>query len=950
MKGIVLIGRNKFYIILNSANLLPGKYAFWTKNFRLLVLGYRRLFMKRIEQVYETVKGICEEQLRKYGQIRGASTDEIVEKLGIQRTNASSELNGLVKIGRLEKTEGKPVIYRTVGMNTKPDDNMDQPSALDGIIGAGRSLKTTIQQAKAAVMYPPLGLHTMLFGETGVGKSMFAEAMFRYARDIGRVKANAPFVAFNCADYAHNPQLLLAQLFGVKKGSFTGADVDKIGLVGKAHTGILFLDEVHRLPPEGQEMLFYLLDKGMYRSLGEVEEYKKVQVLILCATTENPDSTLLKTFVRRIPMIISLPALRERTMNERWELMKLFFRREAQCIKIPVSVSLNSLKAFLLYDCPNNIGQLKSDIKLSCARAFLEYVGNKDKGLRVCSEDLPGHVRRGMVKYKEYRGDIEAIGLAEDIIFSVTAEDVYLPKSMHMNIYKMLEEKIQTLKGKGLSEEDVQLIMSLDVDVCIKQYMSKFHRGNLEELYKIADKQVVDVVQQFLEYASEKIGRQFDDKILFGMSIHLSSALERMRENKPIINLHLSEIQKSHQLEYEVASECGGMLHEQFKLQVPPDEIGFITMFLVLDEYIQKKGPGRVGIIVAMHGTSTATSMAEVANRLLGEKHVVAYDMPLEQKPEVALEEIIRLVEQLDQGQGVLLLVDMGSLVIFGDMIHERTAVSIRTVEMVSTPLVLEAARKAIMLTPLDEIYRALSELSPFVSKVYWNNTEFSNKLKGDVIITACITGMGSAVKFKNIIEKMAKMQELEIDVIPLEISSVEDYNRKIAKIRQEKNLLAVVSSIRPGDSSVTYISPKRLLAGGVNILTMDRGPKEQANRVVEDVMDKMSFMQDVINQNLTVDGREFMQAFAKFYRVLVADNFRITEEGMIGLILHLACVVERLIKKEPIPNPKIEELNMELYGESYAIVVKAAQHIEQTFRLKLPQGEFLNVVKLIHM
>ena len=63
-------------------------------------------------------------------------------------------------------------------------------------------------------------------------------------------------------------------MFGHVKGAFTGADTDKIGLVEKANGGILFLDEVHRLPPDGQEMLFYLMDKGEYNRLGDGSKRK----------------------------------------------------------------------------------------------------------------------------------------------------------------------------------------------------------------------------------------------------------------------------------------------------------------------------------------------------------------------------------------------------------------------------------------------------------------------------------------------------------------------------------------------------------------------------------------------------------------------------------------------------------------------------------------------------
>ena len=83
-----------------------------------------------------------------------------------------------------------------------------------------------------------------------MGKTLLACEMARNLKSI-KAKNNeeAPFVMFNCAEYANNPQLLLSQLFGYTKGSFTGAVKDKAGLIEEANGGVLFLDEIHRLPP-----------------------------------------------------------------------------------------------------------------------------------------------------------------------------------------------------------------------------------------------------------------------------------------------------------------------------------------------------------------------------------------------------------------------------------------------------------------------------------------------------------------------------------------------------------------------------------------------------------------------------------------------------------------------------------------------------------------------------
>ena len=144
---------------------------------------------------------------------------------------------------------------------------------------------------------------------------------------------------FNCAEYAENPQLILAQLFGYKKGAFTGADRDSEGLVEKADGGVLFLDEIHRLPPDGQEMLFMLMDRGVYRRLGEPDRERKANVLIMGATTENIEETLLQTFLRRMPVVVTLPSLEERPIEERLELIEYFFRLEQKNIGMPMYIS-----------------------------------------------------------------------------------------------------------------------------------------------------------------------------------------------------------------------------------------------------------------------------------------------------------------------------------------------------------------------------------------------------------------------------------------------------------------------------------------------------------------------------------------------------------------------------------------------------------------------------------
>ncbi len=164
-----------------------------------------------------------------------------------------------------------------------------------------------------------------------------------------------------------------------------------------------------------------------------------------------------------------------------------------------------------------------------------------------------------------------------------------------------------------------------------------------------------------------------------------------------------------------VAIEIAKIIDDRFNIETPLDEIGYLSMFLASNQYENiVNNPKKVGILVIMHGKATASSMVQVSNELLGEDCAKALDMPLSMKAEDMYEIAKLKIKDLDVGKGVLLLVDMGSLNNFGSMISEETGVKIKTIDMVSTPIVIEACRKSLLGRGLDYIYNSCKELSEF--------------------------------------------------------------------------------------------------------------------------------------------------------------------------------------------------------------------------------------------
>lgn len=260
------------------------------------------------------------------------TAEALAEENRVRRNTASHYLNLGVSEGTLLKINTRPVyfLHRAVFEerffpveNTvfsswaelfQPDRAAapagqagGRPDVFQELIGYSGSLRQPLTQIKASVLYPDNSLPIMLQGPTGVGKSLIASLTFRFAVASGVLQEDAPFLSFNCAQYANNPELLSSTLFGHTKGSFTGAYATTKGLLEAADGGMLFLDEVHRLSWEGQEKLFTFMDQGVFRRIGESSGWHRSNVRLMMATTEPLNSNFLGTFLRRIDLQTAPP-------------------------------------------------------------------------------------------------------------------------------------------------------------------------------------------------------------------------------------------------------------------------------------------------------------------------------------------------------------------------------------------------------------------------------------------------------------------------------------------------------------------------------------------------------------------------------------------------------------------------------------------------------------------
>lgn len=238
------------------------------------------------------------------------------------------------------------------------ENKLEEKFGFDNIIGNSKTIKDTIHLAEKVA---PTDSTVLLEGETGVGKELFAQALH-----YGSPRRNKPFVAVNCSAFAKD--LLESELFGHKKGAFTGAVGDKKGLFEEANVGTLFLDEIGEMNLDLQAKLLRVLETHTFMKVGDSKP-TKVDVRIVAATNrdlkkESENGNFRSDLYYRLSTFkISIPSLKERKEDIE-ALAKHFISVYSAKLKKRISeMDKDFLKMLKQYDWKGNIRELKNIIE-----------------------------------------------------------------------------------------------------------------------------------------------------------------------------------------------------------------------------------------------------------------------------------------------------------------------------------------------------------------------------------------------------------------------------------------------------------------------------------------------------------------------------------------------------------------------------------------------------------
>lgn len=246
---------------------------------------------------------------------------------------------------------------------------------------------------RSAKIVAATDVSVLIMGETGTGKELLANSIYQNSKRKTRA-----FITLNCA--ALPESLIESELFGHRKGAFTGADRDHTGWVKKADGGTLFLDEMGELPLAVQAKLLRFLEAGEFQPVGQ-SRAEKVDVRIIAATnqdlhTQVQAGTFRADLYYRLHVVpLLLPPLRERSSDIEPLINQLSQQLAQQYTLSTPTFTAPAMQALRAYQWPGNIRELRN----VCERLLILFNGNN-----IDVANLPQEIRNPSITVQPDEG------------------------------------------------------------------------------------------------------------------------------------------------------------------------------------------------------------------------------------------------------------------------------------------------------------------------------------------------------------------------------------------------------------------------------------------------------------------------------------------------------------------------------------------------------------------
>jgi len=862
------------------------------------------------------------------------TTSRLAESILVSRSLASQYLNDLVRLGLVVKVGLHPISYFSKeGLERRVQKRLDRVSygSLDEltdqgsgeeslgfskVIGGPLSLSTCIDQLKSAMGYPPSGLPVLLSGATGTGKSFLVERMLEYGISIGVLGTDARVLTIDCS-----------------KRDYAGADIrsllmgtgDEQGWASQAPVGILSFRHSELLPASSLEYLFQ-------DAAAEMEPRGATSGTRLVFQTALPLNDVgISEVVHWVPVSVRLPLLSERTVEERTEFAMRFFKEEGARMGVDVMISQSAFRYLVNADYPRNVGGLRSCITSCCAKAFLEKNGDK---VEVKAYQLPAEVLEAT---KIDRND-------DDPFIDMTRGADSRPGDQDVSLLTpVIEEYRKYLAGQRGIEDLEKATTSF-----LRDYSDHllFNRGDLDSKASVFNRVLEDVLSELNAAHGMDLTHKsacLISRILYTQTVPSGSLSEwRAANTSELSNLCLT-ISEAHSFEKGITDQIGTEVANALGLVMDPLS-RLLVILVVMDEGCGRSHRGSVGIILS-HGYSTASSMADAANRILGTRVFEAIDMFYDQQVEDIVKPLKAFFRRFSYCKEIAILVDTGSLEGVDKYIGDSVPMTIGLTNNASTAMALEVGAGLLAGESLSTILPAAMPLCANKYRILVGAD------KGAALIVCAEGGEDSASRICDLI--VANMgEEVDLAFVPRSFRQLH-HNGKKDSLFSTYHVEGIIGTDDPEVSDIPFFPLEDLLSsapgnGVKDVVAKHMSPEGFA-----------AFQQDLI-KNLTLRNVVESITILNPERLLseVTDSVqklqRLVGESVdgrlqVGLCVHLCCLVERLVTKTTFDDyGDVKRFEVENPGFITAFR-NSFSSISSYYKVDVPIAEIIYVYDYIH-
>lgn len=865
------------------------------------------------EKVIEELRTLQIEQPQNLG---GFTTQEVASRLGYDRSYVSSSLNRLTSSGMVLKKSGHPALF------SLPMIQCELQDPFDTVIGKNGSFKDIIDTCKASVLYPPNGLSLLISGESGTGKTFLAERIYRFAIYKKQIAIDSPFIIVNCSEYANNPELLSAHLFGYVKGAFTGAINDKQGMLELADGGYIFLDEVHRLSPENQEKLFRFIDYGEFKRLGDNDIIRKANVRFIYATSEKPNAVLLNTLLRRISLTLELPDFISRPKVERNNYISYFFTLESQRLGKDLFIEPQLFNDLVDSPLSGNIGGLNKIIQRYCA---LSWEKQENASRIIISKNVKNKFTPAIpVQHIGVRN--EYITIAHNSNFICSIPDI--PIKHHIDIYDLKHRLEKIFQGK----DDFYSLKNL------------FNVENLSDSYFYSEDDFLNVTfNLFFEKCHELLQQ-------YGMSVKV----DKLRDLFIVLQIYIVEngecidkIMKSNWLLLRRIDGDICLVAEKLALLVLPlfefkNEVWiktFISLFLAIEfSAISVK---KCSAIIVAHGASTAKSIAGFTNQMYQQFVYNYLDMPLNVSPDEISEKVKKYISQFANDRKIIILVDMGSLYELRKPLINFIENDFGIINNISTSIALEVAGYITENWEPKDIVERIRSSGEIKSEFYRKEN------KDHAILISFFNAFELAEKIKSIINESLVNTSIKAISIPFDELLKEGVEHHLFQ-EYDARILITNHDIAFSDVNVLMLDE---IINGIDNGLLDNVFSVVANK--QKIQIKQNIMQSLSMENLSdrltiLNPKKIVNDVNKVLNEIeFLLDIELPARIKVTLFLHVSVMIERVLLSKYEINHNVTSSGD--LGGKFNIIKKSLLNLERAYNITIPDYEINYIVDMIY-